>query len=633
MRVRHLRIRNFRGIEDSEIHFKTHTLLVGGNNAGKSTICEALDLVLGTERLYRRPVVDEHDFYRGRYLDEDGAPVEIRIDAILTQLTPEERRRFGDQHLRLWDDNASEFIDEEEGGVGRSGEEGVDWALPVCFIGRYDREEDDFVGDTFFCHPESLIDADDTEALAELGAGLSRFLRHHKRLAGYIYLRALRTGSRALSLQRGSLLDTILQLGGDGAAEMWSDTLGKLSGLDPAVGDIPQLDEVRRDLRERLGRFVNMAPGDDSAAFFASDLTRQHLREVVRLFVATQPSEHLVPYAKQGTGSVNLLVFALLTIIADLKGTQSVIFAMEEPEIALPPHTQRRVTRYVLSEMGQSIVTSHSAPVIEQFEPDSIVMLHRDGAKLIGTPIDPVKVKRKTYLTNKRQFAEAVLARGVLLVEGSTEAVVFPAVSTVLERVRTDYTHLDFAGVSMFTAPGDGSIAKFGPIFKALGKKVWGVCDKPKGPLPQDVLDDRAEFDEFWESEELGIEDVLVKGIPVETQRRFLDDVSTRVDYPTTNHPFDPGIDDTEVPTLVRKVLKARKGEAYAYAAVLIEHCATEAELPTELVDILVLIDADLRGEPEVGFDPEVPVPATDSEEADPEVATEASAPEEPAET
>lgn len=604
MRVRHLRIRNFRGIEDSEIHFKTHTLLVGGNNAGKSTICEALDLVLGPERLYRRPVVDEHDFYLGRYADAVGEPVEIRIDVILTQLTPEERRRFGDQHLRLWDDKAGEFIDEGDSGADRSGDEGVDWALPVCFIGRYDREEDDFIGETFFCHPEPIIDETDVVAHPELGEGLAKFRRTHKRLAGYVYLRALRTGSRALSLQRGSLLDTILQLSGDGAAEMWRDTLDKLTDLEPAVGDIPQLKEVRESLRERLGRFVNMAAGDNSAAFFASDLTRQHLREVVRLFVATQPSDHLVPYAKQGTGSVNLLVFALLTIIADLKGTQSVIFAMEEPEIALPPHTQRRVTRYVLKEMGQSIVTSHSGPVIEQFEPESIVMLHRDGAKLIGTPIDPDKVKRKTYFTNKRQFAEAVLARGVLVVEGSTEAVLFPAVSAVLERTRSDYTHLDFSGISMFTAPGDGSIARFGPIFKSLGKKTWGVCDKPNGSLPQETLDDRAEFDQFWESAELGIEDVLVKGIPTETQRRFLDDVTTRGDYPT-NYPYDPAIDDDTVRSLVRKVLKARKGEAYAYAAVLVEHCETEDELPTELVDILLSIDAELRGEPEIGFDPD----------------------------
>lgn len=601
MKVRYARIQNFRGIEDSEIHFKTHTLLVGGNNIGKSTVCEALDLVLGPERLYRRPVVDEHDFHLGKYLDAEGAPLEIRIDVVLTSLSEEERRRFGDQHLRLWDDKAGEFIDEEPAGADRSGEDGVEWALPVCFIGRYDREEDDFIGQTFFCHPEPIVDEADDEAKATLGAGLAVFHRSHKRLAGYVYLRALRTGSRALSLQRGSLLDTILQLGGAGAAEMWSDTLGKLSDLDPAVGEIPQLKEVREDLRERLGRFVNLAPGENSAAFFASDLTRQHLREVVRLFVATQPSDHLVPYAKQGTGSINLLVFALLTIIADLKGNQSVIFAMEEPEIALPPHTQRRVTRYVLKEMGQSIVTSHSGPVIEQFEPESIVMLHREGTKLLGTPIDTSKVKRKTLLTDRRQFAEAVLARGVLVVEGSTEAVVFPAVSAVLEQVHDGYTHLDFAGVSLFVSPGDGSVSRFGPVFKALGKKAWGCCDKPNATPTAEQLEQREAFDTFWESPETGIEYVLTKGVPVATQRRFLEEVAKRSDYPTS-HPYVPAISDEAVPDLTFKVLKARKGEAFGYAAMLIEQCETEEELPKELVDILLAIDANLQAEPEVAL-------------------------------
>lgn len=598
MRVRYLRIRNFRGIADGEVHFQAHTLLVGGNNTGKSTVCEAIDLVLGTERLYRRPVVDEHDFYLGKYVDSEGNPVEIRIDLVLTGLSGEERRRFGDQHLRLWDDAEGAFIDDEVGGAERAEDETVEWGLPVCFIGRYDREEDDFVGETFFCHPEPVADDLDADEFAALGAGMAGFHRSHKRLAGYVYLRALRTGSRALSLQRGSLLDTILRLSGDGSAEMWQDTLTRLSTLDPAVGDIPQLKEVRETLRVRLGQFVNMAPGDNSAAFFASDLTRQHLREVVRLFVATQPSDHLVPYIKQGTGSINLLVFALLTIIADLKGTQSVIFAMEEPEIALPPHTQRRVTRYVLKEMGQSIVTSHSGPVIEQFEPEDIVMLHREGSRLIGAPIDTKKVKRKTYLTNRRQFAEAILARGVLVVEGSTEAVVFPAVSSVLERVRAGYTHLDFSGVSLFACSGDGDVDRFGPIFKALGKKTYGTSDKPNTAPSADVLLNRAEFDHFWESPESGIEHVLVKGVPVGALRKFLVAVSARADYPT-KHSYDPAIDDADVLALTFKVLKARKGEAYAYAAVLIEQCESEAELPSELVKVLATIDAELKMEPE----------------------------------
>ncbi|BBX01949.1 hypothetical protein BST36_30155 [Mycolicibacterium moriokaense] len=315
--------------------------------------------------------------------------------------------------------------------------------------------------------------------------------------------------------------------------------------------------------------------------------------------MATQPSDHLVPYTRQGTGSINLLVFSLLTIIADLKGRQSVIFAMEEPEIALPPHTQRHVTRYVLQQMGQSIVTSHSAPVIEQFEPESIVMLHREGTMLTGAPINLTKIKRKTYLTNRRQFAEAILARGVLVVEGSTEAVVFPAISSVLERVRVGYTHLDFAGVSIFPCSGDGDVDRFGPIFKALGKVVYGTCDKPNATPPADVLANRAAFDHFWESAESGIEQVLVNGIPVTTLRRFLESVSARADYPGTHHPYNPAMSDDDVPALTFNVLKARKGEAYAYAAMLIEQCETEAELPTELVTILIKIDQELRTEPE----------------------------------
>ena len=58
MRVRRLTIQNFRGVDLGTVDFLGHTLLVGGNNVGKSTVCEALDLVLGPERLSRRPVID-----------------------------------------------------------------------------------------------------------------------------------------------------------------------------------------------------------------------------------------------------------------------------------------------------------------------------------------------------------------------------------------------------------------------------------------------------------------------------------------------------------------------------------------------------------------------------------------------
>ncbi len=48
-------------------------MLIGDNNTGKTTVLEALDLALGPDRLNRRPPVDEHDFYQGRYLAGNAA--------------------------------------------------------------------------------------------------------------------------------------------------------------------------------------------------------------------------------------------------------------------------------------------------------------------------------------------------------------------------------------------------------------------------------------------------------------------------------------------------------------------------------------------------------------------------------
>lgn len=588
MRVRRLEIRNFRGVADGIVEFARHTLLVGGNNAGKSTVCEALDLVLGPERLYRRPVVNEHDFYKSRYLDKDGAPVEIRIEAILLDISGEAERWFHN-HLRRWNDAKGCFADEEQAGPQAGDGAGTCWALPVVFIGRYDPGEDDFIGNTFLAHPQGAVD-DDGDEDTKLGAGLRKFTREHKRLCDFLFLRTLRTGSRALSLQRGSLLDTILRIGGVGLDKMWQDTLERLRDLHPPIGDIGQLKQIRTEVQARMAQFVELASTGDATAFFASELTREHLREVMRFFVASEQSSHLVPFQRQGTGAINMLVFALLTFIADLKEKQSVIFAMEEPEIALPPHTQRRVIRFVMREMGQTIVTSHSPYVIEQFEPEQIVMLNRAAeGTLSGKPIDTQGIKPKTFKIERRQFAEALLGRAVLVVEGSTEAAIVPVASSVLEQARgpTKYTHFDLAGVTVFNAGGDGAVPRYGPIFKALGKTAFGLYDKQVAPLSGDATVQLAAYAHHWESPHKGIENLLAEEIPPATLRRFLEGVKDRADYPSQHPKPAANMNDAEIKDLVREVLKDRKGEAHGYGALLIAECKTENELPATVRAVL----------------------------------------------
>jgi putative ATP-dependent endonuclease of OLD family len=515
--------------------------------------------------------------------------------AVLVDLSDEIRRRFGG-HCRRWDDTQCSFVDDNTRGADRADGADVVWALPLLLRARYDKEEDDFEAETFFDHPTPLADELDDEQAASLGEGRNVFTRAHKRLCGFLFLRTLRTGSRALGLQRGSLLDTILGLGGEGVAEMWSDTLARLAELDPAIGEIESLSAVLTGIRQRMGEFVNLAPGDKATAFFASDLTREHLRDVVRLFVATSPSDHPVPFARQGTGSINLLVFALLTMIADLKEGHSVIFAMEEPEIALPPHIQRRVTRYVLQEMGQAIVTSHSPYVIEQFDPGEIVMLdHVSPGELVSVPIDPAGIKPKSYRTQRRQFAEAILSRAVLVVEGGTEASLVPIVSSILERHHPNYTHIDLAGVSVFTADGDGDVPHYGPIFRSLGKLPFAMFDRQDTARTQDQQIALGFYDTVWESPELGVERLLVQQVPAIVQRRFLESVSQRSDFPQDCGFYDAHFDDDGVAEMTLAVLKARKGDAWGYAALLIAECQAEDDLPAFVSNALLEIDAKLK--------------------------------------
>lgn len=49
MRVLQIKIENFKGIKNADLTFDGHTLLVRGNNVGKSMVCNALDLVPGPD--------------------------------------------------------------------------------------------------------------------------------------------------------------------------------------------------------------------------------------------------------------------------------------------------------------------------------------------------------------------------------------------------------------------------------------------------------------------------------------------------------------------------------------------------------------------------------------------------------
>ena len=82
MRACRVTIKNFRGVKSARLILPKHGVLIGDNNTGKTTILEALDLVLGPDRLNRQPPIDEHDFFEGAYLRKAAAPPDDAAEAV-----------------------------------------------------------------------------------------------------------------------------------------------------------------------------------------------------------------------------------------------------------------------------------------------------------------------------------------------------------------------------------------------------------------------------------------------------------------------------------------------------------------------------------------------------------------------
>ncbi|MAZ91988.1 MAG: ATP-dependent endonuclease [Maricaulis sp.] len=525
MRVSKIDIRKFRGIENSTIVLPKHAVLIGDNNTGKTTILEALDLALGPDRLNRFPPIDEHDFYQGQYLakvskgdseaegdqDEasDAGDVElgeapcIVIEVAIAELSEDQKARFGD-YVEFWDAKADKFYDDPN-------PDGVDpdhitEALRVTFHGWYDPDEDDFQGKTYF-----------TRSLKEAGTPVE-FRKKDKQICGFLYLRSLRTGSRALSLERGSLLDIILRLK-EVRPQMWEDTIDKLADFtvaaDPKLGISGILESINAALKKYVPKEWGVEPH-----LKISNLTREHLRKVITAFIATGEGNHAAPFYRQGTGTINMLVLAMLSQIAADK--QNVIFAMEEPETAIPPYAQKRIVHEIRSLASQAIFTSHSPYVLEEFGLDETVVLGRNAVgELSQQSIAlPANLKLKAYRQDFRtRFCEGLLARRVLIAEGETETTAFPVVCRRLAELNpASYKSLEALGICTLNAASDSKIAGMAKLFADLGKRTFALCDKQDATNQAAI---EAEVELLLMHEKKGIEALVLEGTTDAALQRF----------------------------------------------------------------------------------------------------------------
>ena len=576
MKIAQIKINNFRGIKSAKFLLPDHVVFVGDNNTGKSTVLEAIDLVLGPERLHRPSPIDEHDFYAGEYLGTDETPISINVEMILINLSEEQTLHFAN-HIECWDIKTESLLDGPPPEETDNPE--VVLALRLGFEGKYDSEEDNFACQTFFMSPEG------EESTKDL------FRTKDKRRCGFLFLRTLRTGSRALSLERGSLLDIILRLQ-EIRLNMWEDVLGNLRDLPVAENEELGISSILEKVQNSVRKFV---PSEwaENPHIRVSDLTREHLRKTLTVFMGTGEkttagSEYAAPFSHQGTGTINTLVLALLAMIAELK--DNVIFAMEEPEIAIPPHTQRQIVDSVCKMAAQAIFTSHSPYILDEFPPENLVILKRENGILTSTIATlPPTVKSKAYREQLRtRFCECLLARRVLIVEGRTEYDAIPAVVRSLHNLDPNrFKTLESLGVAIINAESDSQIAPLGTYFKNLGKTVYAFYDKRDDSTASDAVS--AAVDKSFESPESGFEKLILNHTNENALRNFARDAVDEGRWPPhldAEMPTD-GMDIEKLRTVLSKFLKRNKGANEA--AILVSQCS-ETELPTFLVESIKAI-------------------------------------------
>lgn len=551
MKVSRLTVENFRGVKRASLLFPDHVVLIGDNNVGKTTVLEALDLALGPDRLSRRPPVDEHDFFRGGYLppekekaeaaapaapeaaqaeakpgkeeaesvaaeadaanDDEAADHKINVEATVTGLSDEQLAHFH-AYIEWWDTKGSKIYDEPKPeGVDAAG---IVPALRVTFIGEYDPEEDDFQGNSYFTR--SLAEEDKPE----------HFSKKQKQICGFLYLRSLRTGSRALSLEHGSLLDIILRLK-EIRPQMWEQTIAAVSSFSVASDKEHGISGVLGSISAALKKYVPREWGVDPH-LKVSALTRDHLRKVVTAFIATGDGDHAAPFFRQGTGTINMLVVAMLSLIAEDK--QNVIFAMEEPETAIPPYAQKRIVHEICKLSAQSLFTSHSPYVLEEFGLEQTMILSRDDGGVLTSAFVtlPDSLKLKNYRHDFRtRFCEGLLSRRVLLGEGATEATAVPVVARRLAELNpAKYCSLEALGLCVLDVGGDSKLADLGKLYSGLGKEVYAVCDKQEAKAKAAI---EANVKNLFMHDEQNIEDLVIKNTTAAALERF----AKAVDWPS----------------------------------------------------------------------------------------------------
>jgi len=219
--------------------------------------------------------------------------------------------------------------------------------------------------------------------------------------------------------------------------------------------------KVLKNLVQRItaGKDNIIAYANKTGALFSDnilnlegDVSEGDLLAVLNLLVG-EGEDRRLPVALNGLGYNNLIYISLLlakmqsNAKADFMGSSNVkafsVLAIEEPEAHLHPQMQYQFLEFLRNNIvdkhvKQVFVTSHSPSLVATVKLDELCCLHRlvDGTVKVYSPKkvfatdEPAKKFIQRYLDATR--ADMLFAGGIIFVEGVAEQVLLPVFARVL---------------------------------------------------------------------------------------------------------------------------------------------------------------------------------------------------------